>query len=297
MVIHSLLRPLNALERTLDRFRPAIDESFSSPLMRSPILSPVTSLAYQWYSSQLTAEVKSKTLPQHIALIADGNRRFARSMGLSEVAGGHRHGTEKVNQVVEWCDELAIPVVTLWILSTDNLDRSQDEVDGLFSILRERLSSLWKDQEHSPIKRRVNVVGSLDLLPDDLREQVEETRQRTAEYGPHRLNVAIAYGGRDEILEAVQRMIRSRAANGETAEEIAEQLSSQDLQQYLYAPDVPEPDLIVRTSGEIRLGGFLLWQSVYSELYFCDAPWPAFRKIDFLRAIRSYQARQRRHGR
>ncbi len=265
--------------------------------MRSPLLAPVSSLAYRWYTHQLTAEVRAHALPRHIALIADGNRRFARSMGLSELADGHRFGAEKVNQVVKWCDELSIPVVTLWILSTDNLDRSKDEVDMLFTILRERLSTLWEDQEDSPIKRQVTAVGNLDLLPDDLREQVEEARQRTSEYGPHRLNVAVAYGGRDEILDAIQSMIRSRAANGETAEEIADQLSPQDLQQYLYAPDVPEPDLIVRTSGEIRLGGFLLWQSVYSELYFCDAPWPAFRKIDFLRAIRSYQARQRRYGR
>jgi short-chain Z-isoprenyl diphosphate synthase len=140
-------------------------------------------------------------------------------------------------------------------------------------------------------------VGRLEMLPSELRDQIEAAERQSANLGPNILNVAMAYGGRDEILDAFKRLLRIRGGKGESAAEIAESLSDDDLEPFMYAPDVPEPDLIIRTSGEVRLSGFLLWQSVHSELYFCDVPWPAFRKIDFLRAIRSFQARQRRFGR
>ncbi len=230
-------------------------------------------------------------------MILDGNRRFARSSGLAEVTDGHRYGAGKVSEVVQWCDELSIPVVTLWALSTDNLRRNPDELSKILDIFGDRFEILCRDLANGPGKRQVRIVGRMDLLPDNLRQQIEEAERRTASCGPHRLNIAVAYGGRDEILDAVKRMLRVRGAAGESATGVAERLSKEDLQPYLYAPDMPEPDLIIRTSGELRLGGFLMWQSVYSELYFCDAPWPAFRKIDFLRAIRSFQARQRRYGR
>ena len=230
-------------------------------------------------------------------MILDGNRRFARLSGLAHVSDGHRRGADKVSEVVSWCDELSIPVVTLWGLSTDNLDRSPDELSSIFEIVKERLNILTRDQAEGSFKRRVRAVGRLELLPEDLRHQIKDMEFKTAAYGPNQLNIAVAYGGRDEVLDATKRMLLARHAGGESAAEIAEQLSSDDLQPYLYAPDVPEPDLIIRTSGEVRLGGLLLWQSVHSELYFCDVPWPAFRKIDFLRAIRSFQGRRRRYGR
>jgi short-chain Z-isoprenyl diphosphate synthase len=159
------------------------------------------------------------------------------------------------------------------------------------------MESLGREAARGLVRRRIRAVGRLEVLSDRLRHQIEEAERATSSFGPHVLNVAVAYGGRDEILDAVKRLLRDRGASNESAEEISDGLSSEDLQPYMYAPDMPEPDLIIRTSGEVRLSGFLLWQSVYSELYFCDVPWPAFRKIDFLRAIRSYQARQRRHGR
>ena len=265
--------------------------------MASRAIEPPRSVVYRWYTRQLTAEVSSRILPSHLAMILDGNRRFARLSGLAHVSDGHSRGADKVSEVVSWCDELSIPVVTLWGLSTDNLDRSPDELSSIFEIVKERLNILTRDQAEGSFKRRVRAVGRLELLPEDLRHQIKDMEFKTAAYGPNQLNIAVAYGGRDEVLDATKRMLLARHAGGESAAEIAEQLSSDDLQPYLYAPDVPEPDLIIRTSGEVRLGGLLLWQSVHSELYFCDVPWPAFRKIDFLRAIRSFQGRRRRYGR
>ena len=261
------------------------------------MLAPVTSAAYKWYAHHLMQEVRSYPLPTHVAMILDGNRRFAHDSGLLDLADGHRYGAEKVSEFVRWCDELSVPVVTLWALSTDNLNRHPDELRKLFEVVRDRLKVLSRDQTNGSVGRRMRVLGRLELVPDDLRSQIEDAERETAGAGPHLLNVAVAYSGRDEILDAVSRMLRAKGSTGQSAVELADRLSKEDLQHYLYAPDVPEPDLIIRTSGEVRLGGFLLWQSIYSELYFCDAPWPAFRKIDFLRAIRSFQARERRYGR
>jgi short-chain Z-isoprenyl diphosphate synthase len=230
-------------------------------------------------------------------MILDGNRRFALRSKLIDPTEGHRYGAQKVREVVNWCDELGIPVVTLWGLSTENLKRSPEELDKLFQIMTQGLEDFGQAQRQGESHRRIRAVGCLELLPEDLRLSIEEVERISADSGPLLLNIAIAYGGRDEILDAFRRMLRSRGAAGEDVTQIAEHLSIEDLQPYLYAPDVPEPDLIIRTSGEVRLSGFLLWQSVHSELYFCDALWPAFRKIDFLRAIRNFQGRQRRFGR
>lgn len=260
-------------------------------------LAPVSPLAYRWYASHLMSEVRSHALPMHVAMILDGNRRFARSTGLPALADGYKYGGDKVSEVVAWCDELSIPVVTLWGLSTENLERAPSELGKIFQIVGDRLGSLSREGTQGSTRRRIRAVGRLEMLPSELRDQIEAAERQSANLGPNILNVAVAYGGRDEILDAVKRLLRTRGGEGESAAEIAESLSDDDLEPFMYAPDVPEPDLIIRTSGEIRLSGFLLWQSVHSELYFCDVPWPAFRKIDFLRAIRSFQARQRRFGR
>ena len=260
-------------------------------------LGPISSLVYRWYAGHLMNEVGSHPPPKHVAMILDGNRRFARSTGLPDPADGYKYGSSKVSEVVGWCDDLSIPVVTLWGLSTDNLERDPSDLGRIFQTVGDRLASLSRGGSQGSARRRIRALGRLELLPNGLRRQIEESERQTASFGPGILNIAVAYGGRDEILDAVRRMLRSRGGAGDSAVDIAEGLSDEDLQPYLYAPDVPEPDLIIRTSGEVRLSGFLLWQSVYSELYFCDAPWPAFRKIDFLRAIRSYQERQRRYGR
>lgn len=260
-------------------------------------LNPLTSLVYRWYGNRLLAGLRDHDLPGHVAMILDGNRRFARMSGMADPSDGYRYGARKVREVIGWCDELAIPVVTLWGISTDNLQRNPEELGKIFESIGGQLDALSRQTSGRFPLRKIQAVGRLELLDDRLRSQIQEAERRTAANGPHVLNVAVAYGGRDEILDAFGRMLRTRAEQGDSAEDIADNLSSESFEPYLYAPDIPEPDLIVRTSGEVRLSGFMLWQSVYSELYFSDVPWPAFRKIDFLRAIRSFQARRRRYGR
>ena len=256
----------------------------------------LSSFIHSLYTNRLLAQIKQNQLPQHVAMILDGNRRFAKLQGLSDVAEGHRIGADKASEVIQWCDELQIPVVTLWGLSTDNLKRTPEELEKVFALVGAKLDQWLDDPESSPTKRRVNVIGRADGLSEELRDKIKRVEEMTASAGPWQLNIAIGYGGRDEILDALRRLLLARGENGASLSEVADSLSVEEVRQHLYAPHVPEPDLIIRTSGEARLSGFLLWQSVYSELYFCDAFWPAFRKLDFLRALRSYQGRQRRYG-
>ncbi len=247
------------------------------------------------YTNRLLAQIKRQPLPRHVAMILDGNRRFARMQGLIDVAEGHRIGADKAAEVIQWCDELRIPVVTLWGLSTDNLKRTPEELEKVFSLVGTKLDQ-WLVDPSKHAQRQVNVIGRADSLSEELRDKIKRVEEMTASAGPWQLNIAIGYGGRDEILDALRRLLLSRGENGASISEVADSISVDEVRQHLYAPHVPEPDLIIRTSGETRLSGFLLWQSVYSELYFCDAFWPAFRKLDFLRALRSYQGRQRRYG-
>jgi short-chain Z-isoprenyl diphosphate synthase len=230
-------------------------------------------------------------------MILDGNRRFARQLGLKNVTDGHRFGASKVTEVIRWCDQLGIDTVTLWGLSTDNFKRPPEELNELFAILQEQLRKLRTDNGGAG-RRRVRVLGRLEMLPAGVQDDLHRLEEETAADGPRALNIALAYGGRDEIVDAFRNMLVDRAARGETLGQIAESIRPEHLRPFLYAgPESPDPDLIIRTSGEVRLSGFLLWQSTNSELYFCDPYWPAFRKIDLLRAIRSYQQRQRRFGR
>jgi len=228
-------------------------------LLRSSALAPVASLIYSSYERQLIAEVLSRPRPNHIALILDGNRRFAAESGLPDVTEGHRYGAGKVSEVVRWCDQFSIPVVTLWALSTDNLSRDPEEVRKPLEIVKDRLAVLARDLSTGPSARQVRAVGRVDLLPDDVRRQIEAAKEKTRGSGPNILNVAVAYGGRDEIMDAVRRMVRAWAEAGVSAREMADALSKEDLESFLYSPDEPEPDLIIRTSGEVRLSGFLLW--------------------------------------
>ena len=267
------------------------------PLLRGAMpLRLLSSFIHGLYSNRLLAQVKQHPLPQHVAMILDGNRRFARLQGLVDVAEGHRIGADKADEVIQWCDELRIPVVTLWGLSTDNLKRTPEELEKVFALVGAKLDQWLIDPANNPTKRQVNVIGRADNLSEDLRDKIKRVEEMTASAGPWQLNIAMGYGGRDEILDALRRLLLTRNEDGASLLEVADGLSVEEVRQHLYAPHVPEPDLIIRTSGEARLSGFLLWQSVYSELYFCDAFWPAFRKIDFLRALRSYQGRQRRYG-
>ena len=254
------------------------------------------SLLYHLYERRLEAEIRSNKLPQHVGLILDGNRRYARSIGLDSILDGHRLGAQKLEDVLTWCEELNIRMVSIWILSTENLQRPPDEVAGLVRLIENRLRGAARDPKTHRQRMRIRAIGKLELLPESLREAIREAEEATREYDGFFLNVAVGYGGRQEIVDAVQSLLRERLERGTNLEAAIAEVTSDSVGKYLYTYDLPDPDLIIRTSGEVRLSGFLLWQSAYSEFYFCDAYWPAFRRIDLLRAIRSYQQRERRFG-
>jgi short-chain Z-isoprenyl diphosphate synthase len=252
---------------------------------------------YRLYQHRLEKEVRSWDLPRHIGIIMDGNRRFARDHAAGHVSFGHARGAEKLHQVLSWCYELGIPVVTVWSFSLDNFQRDTGEVESLFQLFEDKTREL---AEHSEVHKndvRVRYIGKLELLPPSLREAIRAAEDATAGYQRFHLNIAMAYGGREEITDAIRHYLAAQAETGRSLSDVAAGFDEHDIEPYLYTSGLPEPDLILRTSGEVRLSGFLLWQSCYSEFYFCDTYWPAFRKIDFLRALRSHHQRQRRFGR
>jgi short-chain Z-isoprenyl diphosphate synthase len=253
-------------------------------------------LAYYFYTRRLEAELLRRPVPRHVGIILDGNRRWARAQGLASPLEAYRLGAEKLDEVLAWCADLGIPAVSLFAFSTENLARDPDEVRALLSVIETKLQAIADDPRVHRRRVRVRVVGKLDLLPDSTLAAARRAEAATAEYADLVLTFALAYGGRQEIADAVRSLIGDRAKQGASIEEIVESVTQEEIGRYLYAADLPDPDLIIRTSGEVRLSGFLLWQSAYSEFYFCDVHWPAFRKIDFLRAIRSYQQRDRRFG-
>ena len=245
---------------------------------------------YPFYEMRLEASLRGYAPPRHVGVILDGNRRWARSAGLADVSEGHRKGADHIHELIGWCSQAGVEVVTLWLLSTDNLTREPAELGPLLAIIentvREIATAGW----------RVRIVGALDLLPAETARALKDTGEETASRAGLLVNVAIGYGGRREIADAVRSLLHDHATKGTTIEELAEILDVEHIADHLYTAGLPDPDLVIRTSGEQRLGGFLLWQSVHSEFYFCDAFWPAFRRVDFLRALRSYAARQRRYG-
>ena len=256
----------------------------------------IRELLYGLYERQLERRVRSGVVPKHVGVILDGNRRFAKRMGYAQLTEGHRRGADKVEELVGWCNDLGVPIVTLWALSTDNLNRQPEELTAIFGLIEQKVEAFSRDPDESH-QRRIRVVGRRELLPDSTRAAIERAEEATEKSGPDELLVAIGYGGREEITDAVRRMLADRIRSGDSLEGIVDNLVPDEISRYLYAPDIPDPDLIIRTSGELRLSGFLLWQSAYSEYYFCDVFWPDFRRIDFLRALRSYASRQRRLGR
>jgi len=251
---------------------------------------------YKLYERWLELQVKDSPMPEHIGVILDGNRRWARMHGLAPWLG-HRVGAKKVEDLLRWCLDLGIKTVTLYALSTENFRRTPREVAELLRLLEEKLRELKESELVRRHRVRVKVIGRLELLPPRLRELVREVEEATRDHDGHFLNIAVAYGGRAEIVDAVRKIARDVRAGRLSPEEIDEEL----FESYLYTgylpEDVRDPDLIIRTSGEERLSGFLLWQCAYSELCFVDVYWPEFRRIDLLRAIRTYQRRQRRFGR
>ena len=257
----------------------------------------VSDLAYRIYGRRLARQLEGAPLPQHVGVILDGNRRYARERGLPSPADGHRAGAERIPTFLDWCWELDIPYVSLWLLSTDNLSRDDQEVAGLLDIIVQTVQRIAHDPSTRERRLRVSAVGALDLLPTEVREGLKDACEVTADHDGFHLQVAVGYGGRQEITDALRSLLRERADRGESLEALAETLDVHDIADHLYTSGFPDPDLIIRTSGELRLSGFLLWQSANSEFYFCDPYWPEFRRIDFLRALRDYQRRHRRFGR
>jgi len=252
-------------------------------------------LLYFGYRKLLEREVRNNALPVHIGLILDGNRRYAKEMGFDDVTMGHKEGAKKLDDVLTWCVEFGIKIITIWVLSTDNTQRDEDEVVALVKVIEEKINDLSRNPIIKKNGIQIKALGNLDILPDELKEAIRKSEMSTKDHTNHILNIAVGYGGREEIVDAVKRVIREKKAC--SLEELADNICADDITNHLYTYGIPDPDLIIRTSGEIRMSGFLLWQSAYSEFYFCDAFWPVFRKIDFLRAIRSYQQRNRRFGR
>lgn len=245
---------------------------------------------YTLYERALEKQINHDNLPKHVGIILDGNRRWAKALGTS-AATGHRRGADHVTEVLGWCEDIGIEIVTLWMLSTDNLSRAKDELDELIGIIADTVDHLadsgrWK----------LNLLGDLALLPDDAADRLRSAVERTQDVRGMTVNVAIGYGGRQEITEAVRDYLRERDAHGDSLAEVAESVSVSEISNHMYTKGQPDPDLVIRTSGEQRMSGFMLWQSVHTELYFCETYWPDFRRVDFLRAMRDYSTRERRMG-
>jgi short-chain Z-isoprenyl diphosphate synthase len=255
------------------------------------LLAPV----YRYYLSRLRREVEGSVLPAHVAVILDGNRRWANVTGLEQPWAGHRAGANKLDDLLDWCARLGIEQVTVWALSNENLARPEQELVALLEVIADKLEALAALHRDQSI--RIRVVGRVDDLPERVRRSIEAVETATAGNDGLRLNIAVGYSGRDELVDASRALVRELAAEGIAPAAMAERITGDALAQHLYTAGDPDPDLIIRTSGEARLSGFLPWQGAHSELYFTDVYWPAFREVDFLRALRSYQQRHRRFGR
>ena len=265
-------------------------------MLLSSIRKLIKSALYPLYERRLVRALDFSQTPHHVGVILDGNRRWAKAnqvdqhdIGVSNSSRGHRAGAEKIIEFLGWCDEADVRVVTLWLLSTDNFKRSQEELDALLQIIGETVDALAATKRWN-----IKAVGALDLLPDWLATKLNDLK-------PFRndgveVNVAISYGGRREIVDAVKSYLITSAESGKSLGDAAADLDADEISKYLYTAGQPDPELIIRTSGEQRLGGFLLWQSALSEYYFCEAYWPDFRRVDFFRALRAYSLRHRRFG-
>jgi short-chain Z-isoprenyl diphosphate synthase len=229
-------------------------------------------------------------IPQHVGVMLDGNRRWAKAVG-ADTARGYQAGAANIEPLLDWCEEVGVKVVTLWLLSTDNLNRPPDQLAGLLSIIEGAVATLAEAG-----RWRLHPVGALDLLPASTAARLKVAEDATQDAPGLLVNIAVGYGGRREIADAVRALLQEQASKGMTLEELAEVIDVEHIAEHLYTKGQPDPDLVIRTSGEQRLGGFLLWQSAHSEFYFCEAYWPDFRRVDFLRAIRAYAQRERRFG-
>jgi short-chain Z-isoprenyl diphosphate synthase len=247
-------------------------------------------MLYPAYESRMVKALPADQIPQHVGVMLDGNRRWARAVG-ADTAHGYQAGAANIEPLLDWCEEVGVQVVTLWLLSTDNLNRPPDQLTGLLGIIEGAVATLAEEG-----RWRLHTVGALDLLPASTAARLKAAEDATQDADGLLVNIAVGYGGRREIADAVRALLQEQASKGMTLEELAEVIDVEHIAEHLYTKGQPDPDLVIRTSGEQRLGGFLLWQSAHSEFYFCEAYWPDFRRVDFLRAIRAYAQRERRFG-
>ncbi|HZO11489.1 MAG TPA: polyprenyl diphosphate synthase [Nitrososphaeraceae archaeon] len=248
---------------------------------------------YRLYERKLESQIKQDRLPEHVAIILDGNRRWAKYHFLAN-KGAHTIGADKAEQLLTWIYDLRIKITTLYVLSIENLERDKKELNDIFELLGIKLEKLYNDSRIHERQMKIKAIGNIDALPESLKEILFKLEKETDHYDLTFLNIAIAYGGQQELVEAIRKI----AYDVEKKELQISDINEQSIDSYLYTSHLPqpEPDLILRTSGEKRLSGFLLWQSAYSELVFMDVFWPEFRKIDLMRAIRTFQRRRRRYG-
>jgi short-chain Z-isoprenyl diphosphate synthase len=244
------------------------------------------------YERRLARALAGSDTPRHVGVIIDGNRRWARAIGFDDVNAGHRRGADKIADLLDWCDEAGVEVVTLFLLSTDNLSRPAPELVPLLRIIE----GVAEDLASPGRRERLRPVGALELLPSETVAVLKQAEEATHDRSGATVNLAVGYGGRQEIADAVRSLLAEAAERGTTFDELVANLDVEHIAEHLYTRGQPDPDLVIRTSGEQRLSGFLLWQSAHSEFYFTDVYWPDFRRVDFLRALRDYAARHRRFG-
>ncbi|WP_243064072.1 isoprenyl transferase [Humibacter sp. RRB41] len=253
---------------------------------------PGPGFLYGLYQNRLRRSIDVDAVPQHVAMIIDGNRRWARQLGLETVAHGHRAGADKMREFLRWCDELGVRVVTLYLLSSDNLtNRDSGELADLIEIIADLAHEVSVQGEW-----RVQHVGTTVGLPKRLVKALADAESSTAGHKGMHVNLAVGYGGRKEITDAMRSIVAEHHADGRSLEDLAERLTPDLIGAHLYTGGQPDPDLVIRTSGEQRLSDFMLWQSAHSEFYFVEALGPDLREVDFLRAVRDYSRRHRRYG-
>lgn len=253
-------------------------------LVRKPLL--------RVYEARLSQQLHGLPVPRHVAVMCDGNRRWARENGFTDISHGYRMGALRIAELLDWCGSAGVAMVTIYLLSTENLRRDPAELDGLIEIITDVVEEI-----SAPVHDwSVRVVGSVDLLPEDAARRLRDAAANTKGRKGVHVNVAVGYGGRQEISDAVRQLLAQRQADGLSGQALIDSVNVDAIGDHLYTSGQPDPDLVIRTSGEQRLSGFLLWQSAYSEIWFTEAYWPEFRRVDFLRALREYAARHRRFG-
>jgi short-chain Z-isoprenyl diphosphate synthase len=250
----------------------------------------LSDVLYGAYERRLLRQLDTDKLPHHVGAIIDGNRRWAKGTG-TPLEGGYQAGAAKVDEFLDWCHELGVGTVTFWVLSTDNLQRPEAELASILDAVEALVDRLAADG-----RWHLTLMGSLELLPAESVARLKGAADSTVGFEGMRVNICVGYGGRQELTDAIRSLLLEKAAEGHDLEDVAHTLEVDDIAEHLYTKGQPDPDLVIRTSGEQRLSGFLLWQSVHSEFYFCDELWPAFRRVDLLRAMRSYASRERRFG-